>query len=59
MKDEKLHGNYAKIEKPKHIEPLFCTNTLPSNQEQTSNKVPTPPAQNAAFSKKCVDENHK
>lgn len=59
MKTSNKHGNYAKIDPKKRIEPLNCTNTITANQKQEGDLVPKPPPKNAAFAKKCVDENHK
>lgn len=56
MKKQKNHKKYSK---DKNVVPFFITNSITANEEQFGNKAPAPPPENAEFSKKCVDENHK
>lgn len=56
------HGNYAKINPDKKVEPVYKTLTITSKKTSNSkSKVPVTPVSldNVLEAKKAVDENHK
>ncbi|WMJ22584.1 hypothetical protein RBG61_11380 [Paludicola sp. MB14-C6] len=57
-----LHGNHARIDPKKKINPVYQTLTLTSKQTSTENsKDPVTPVieDNVILAKEYVDENHK
>ncbi len=62
MNKKILHGNKAKIDAEKKIDPVYQTLTLTSKQESNSqsvNPVTSVIDENVYLAKKFVDDNHK